>query len=174
VNDEQTLIDKKTGVTVLTNKPPLDLKKITGVKNDDFATNLLSHATAATFPELLIEGTDQESLESRAGLMAAAIEGVGPTDEIEGMLAAQMIVIHHQALDLMMRACEPAVFRKNAEFDLNMANKLLRTFTGHVECLNRHRGKGQQKVTVEHVNVEAGGQAFVGNIEGRGREGGAK
>src|SRR5215467_9650868 len=31
--------------------------------------------------------------------------------------------------------------------------------------LNRHRGKGQQKVTVEHVHMHAGGQAVVGTVE---------
>jgi hypothetical protein len=34
-----------------------------------------------------------------------------------------------------------------------------------IEALNRHRGKGQQKVTVEHVHVHAGGQAVVGTVE---------
>ena len=34
-----------------------------------------------------------------------------------------------------------------------------------VEALNRHRGKGQQKVSVEHVHVHAGGQAIVGAVE---------
>ena len=34
-----------------------------------------------------------------------------------------------------------------------------------LEGLNRHRGKGQQKVTVEHVHVHAGGQAVVGMVE---------
>ena len=37
-----------------------------------------------------------------------------------------------------------------------------------LEALNRHRGKGQQKVTVEHVHVHNGGQAIVGNVEGDG------
>ena len=32
-------------------------------------------------------------------------------------------------------------------------------------ALNRHCGKGQQKVTVEHVHVHAGGQAVVGLVE---------
>ena len=36
------------------------------------------------------------------------------------------------------------------------------------DALNRHRGKGQQKVTVEHVHVHAGGQAVVGMVEGPG------
>ena len=31
--------------------------------------------------------------------------------------------------------------------------------------LNRHRGKGQQKVTVEHVHVHSGSQAIVGVVE---------
>jgi hypothetical protein len=34
--------------------------------------------------------------------------------------------------------------------------------------LNRHRGKGQQKVTVDHVHVHSGGQAIVGNVQGGG------
>ncbi len=42
--------------------------------------------------------------------------------------------------------------------------KLLRTFAAQVEALQRHRGKGQQKVTVEHVHVHAGGQAIVGSV----------
>jgi hypothetical protein len=33
-----------------------------------------------------------------------------------------------------------------------------------LESLNRHRGKGQQKVTVEHVHVHSGGQAVVGMV----------
>jgi hypothetical protein len=37
-----------------------------------------------------------------------------------------------------------------------------------LEALNRHRGKGQQKVTVEHVHVHAGGQAVVGTVEAPG------
>jgi hypothetical protein len=37
-----------------------------------------------------------------------------------------------------------------------------------LDALNRHRGKGQQKVTVEHVHVHAGGQAVVGTVENSG------
>ena len=49
--------------------------------------------------------------------------------------------------------------------NLNQANKLSRTYTTLLEALNRYRGKGQQKVTVEHVHVHAGGQAVVGMVE---------
>jgi hypothetical protein len=37
-----------------------------------------------------------------------------------------------------------------------------------MEALDKHRGKGQQTVRVEHVTVNAGGQAIVGNVRGGG------
>ena len=48
--------------------------------------------------------------------------------------------------------------------NLNQANKLSRTHATLLETLNRHRGKGQQQVRVEHVHVHEGGQAIVGNV----------
>ena len=39
-----------------------------------------------------------------------------------------------------------------------------RAASSSLDALNRHRGKGQQKVTVEHVHVNAGGQAIVGVV----------
>src|SRR5262249_1484300 len=50
--------------------------------------------------------------------------------------------------------------------NLSQANKLSRSHAVLLEALNRHRGKGQQKVTVEHVHVHSGGQAIVGMVEG--------
>ena len=39
------------------------------------------------------------------------------------------------------------------------------TFAAQVEALKRYRSKGEQKVVVEHVTVNEGGQAIVGNVE---------
>ncbi len=54
----------------------------------------------------------------------------------------------------------------------NLAVKLMRTFTIQVEALQRYRGKGQQKITVEHVHVHAGDQAIVGAVSAERRESG--
>lgn len=45
------------------------------------------------------------------------------------------------------------------------AERLMRIYNQQVDTLNKHRGKGQQKVTVEHVTVNEGGQAVVGSLE---------
>jgi hypothetical protein len=50
------------------------------------------------------------------------------------------------------------------QMNLGAASKLSRTYAALLEALNRHRGKGQQVVRVEHVTVEAGGQAIVGAV----------
>ena len=34
-----------------------------------------------------------------------------------------------------------------------------------VKTLNKLRGKGDQKMVIEHVNVEPGGQAIVGQVQ---------
>ena len=53
-------------------------------------------------------------------------------------------------------------------------NKLARTFASQVEALKRYRSKGEQKMIVEHVTVNEGGQAIVGNVTAKGGGGGKK
>jgi hypothetical protein len=94
----------------------------------------------------------------------SSLAAIAPQDRIEGMLATQMLATHHSALQCLKRAA----VQKNSEFAdkyFNQANKLMRTFTTQIEVLNKYRGKGQQKMTVEHVHVHSGGKAIVGCVE---------
>jgi len=51
---------------------------------------------------------------------------------------------------------------------MKSAIKLLRLHNETIEALSRYRRGGEQKVVVQHVNVNNGGQAIVGNVEARG------
>ena len=102
------------------------------------------------------------------------LKALNPKDHVEGMLALQMIGIHYASMDALEKAHnfkDPDI--KNAF--LNSVTKLSRTYTMQMEALNRHRGKGQQKMTVEHVHVNAGGQAIIGNVQSgkKGKSGGS-
>jgi hypothetical protein len=100
--------------------------------------------------------------------------GIAPRDELEGMIAAQLIACHNASMECYRRAMlREQTFEGHRE-NLNQANKLSRTYATLLEALNRHRGKGQQKVTVEHVHVHEGGQAIVGNVEAGGEGAAAK
>ncbi|PWK56874.1 hypothetical protein C8D95_103106 [Silicimonas algicola] len=92
-------------------------------------------------------------------------ESLAPRDGIEGMLAAQMIGTHAAALECLRRAAHSRERFADREQNLKHAQKLMALYTQQVAALNKHRGKGQQKVTVEHVHIEAGAQAIVGNVD---------
>ena len=101
--------------------------------------------------------------------MVAAIAGIGPKDHVEAMLAAQMVAVHNATMTFARRLAHveniPQQDSASAAF-----NKLARTFAAQVEALKRYRGGGgEQRVTVEHVTVNEGGQAIVGNVTGGGR-----
>jgi hypothetical protein len=87
-----------------------------------------------------------------------------PKDELEAMIAAQLLAAHNATMECYRRAMIAEQTFEGRRENLSQANKLSRTYAALVEALNRHRGKGQQKVTVEHVHVHAGGQAVVGVI----------
>lgn len=99
----------------------------------------------------------------------AALVGTGPRDEMEGMIATQMIATHNASMECLRRAMIPDQHPDARQANLNQANKLSRTYAALMDALNKHRGKGQQRVTVEHVHVNEGGQAIVGAVAKGGR-----
>ena len=50
----------------------------------------------------------------------------------------------------------------------NLYTKLLRLGIDQINTLERMKGKGQQRIIVEKINIEAGGQAAIGVYEGVG------
>lgn len=89
-----------------------------------------------------------------------ALVAMNPKDEYEGMLCSRLIVLHDQYMDFMS---QPATTRSEQNIDLNInrATKLMRLYNETLETLNRYRRKGEQRVTVQHVNVNQGGQAVI-------------
>lgn len=101
------------------------------------------------------------------------LAGIAPQNTTEALLAVQMIGCHNAATEYMRRAIA-LESTGGIDANVNRAVKLMRTFTAQVEALQKLRGKGQQTVRVEHVNVHAGGQAIVGHVEHKAGGEGAK
>lgn len=111
---------------------------------------------------------NDKSKEQKISAAVAALIGISPASELEGTLAAQLLATHYATMECYRRSMIPNQTFEGRSEALKQAGKLSRTFTALLEGFNRHRGKGQQKVTVEHVHVHAGGQAIVGNVNGPG------
>ena len=116
----------------------------------------------------LPDGLSAEEQTRRFRLALDRLHQIEPRGQIEGLLAAQMVATHSAAMDCLRRAMLDGQTFEGRNLNLKHATKLLSLYARQVEVLDKHRGKGQQKVIVEHVHVESGGQAIVGNVESGG------
>ena len=128
-----------------------------GTTDPALQDQLLSQAASAV-PNLA--GREVATLDH----LSAALHGIRPKDSLEGMLATQMVAIHTLAMTCMGRAAWKDQSDVGIEVYLNRATKLMRTFVIQTEALARYRGKGEQKMVVEHVHIHRGGQAIVGPV----------
>jgi hypothetical protein len=138
---------------------------------------LLMEALGTTDPDFL-DGILLQLLNagSRAGkvderglnFLLSVVKGVKPRDQVEALLAAQMAAVHAATMTFAFRLgrTETIPQQDSAERALN---KSARTFAAQVEALKRYRSRGDQTVRVEHVTVNEGGQAIVGNVTHGGR-----
>ena len=94
----------------------------------------------------------------------ALLSGIQPQDELEAMLAAQMIGVHNMAMNTLARAILKDQTFEGKQVNVNQATKMLRTYIAQMEAIKKYRTGGQQKMIVEHVHVNEGGQAIVGTV----------
>jgi len=127
-----------------------------GTASVDFSHGLLEQLANAGSKGPTV---DEPSL----NFMLSVVTGIEPKDEIEAMLAAQMAAVHLATMTFARRLnhADNIAQQDSAE---RAFNKLARTFAAQVEALKRYRTGGEQKVTVQHVTVNEGGQAVVGHV----------
>ena len=119
--------------------------------------------------QLLNAGTQGQNVDARGlDFMLSVVTGVEPKDEVEAMLAAQMAAVHMATMTFARRLAHAENIPQQDSAERTF-NKLARTFAAQVGALKHYRTGGEQKVTVEHVTVNEGGQAIVGTIEAGGR-----
>jgi hypothetical protein len=107
---------------------------------------------------LLQSGTDV------AAMALDAANSIQAADSLERMLAHQMAAAHKLAMELMGQVC----YEQNAAAQakrLNAAARCMAVYQQGLLALHKVRQNGQQRITVQYVNVSNGGQAVIGNIE---------
>ncbi len=134
------------------------LNQALGTVSSDFVNaSLLQIQAAARSP---FGGVSELAMNAALAVITAA----APKDEIEGALAVQMACTHTAAMAVLAKL--DAAFgteRRVAAFG-STAARLMKTFAMQVEVFRRLRSGGQQLVRVEHVHVNDGGQAVIGNV----------
>jgi len=148
-------VTKKNGATNLRPYHPDDstgsllLMGALGTDNPDFLNGYLRQLTNVGSQGSLAD-------EDGVNFMLSMVRGVQPQDEIEVVLAAQMAAVHNATMTFARRLNHVDNIQQQDSAE-RACNRLARTFTTQMEALKRYRTGGEQKVTVQHVNVADGG-----------------
>lgn len=135
------------------------LSDAVGTKSHDFLTGILG--------QLANIGLQKAPDELELNFALSMVTGIEPRDQLEAMLAAQMTAVHNATMTFARRLnhIENLQQQDSAE---RAFTSVARTFAARLEALKRYRSGGEQTVRVEHVTINGGGQAFVGNISAGG------
>jgi len=108
--------------------------------------------------------TGAEVKSAQLDFMLTVVRGIGPRDETEALLAAQMAAIHNATMSAARRLNHVETIAQQDSAS-NALNKLARTFAAQLEALKRYRYSGEPAVKTQNVTVNDGGQAIVGNVQ---------
>ena len=138
-----------------------ELKMIGGSISDDLNSALVNQAAQTIW----LSHCKPDDRTTKLHTVVDTMVGIAPENEIEGMLAAQMVAVHHATMECFRRAMiEGQSFEGRAQ-NLAFGNKLANTYTRQMEALQKNRGKGQQQMTVIHQHVQvAGGKVAVAGV----------
>ena len=129
------------------------LMNTTGCHTLDSGVTLLSQ---------VLNATKSESVDT-CNAVAEWMNGIRPQSPLEGMVAAQMVTAHTLAMNFAQRAIKGDHI-DHIDANVKRVAKLMGAFAKHMETLQKYRSNGQQTIQVQHVQVNEGGQAIVGNV----------
>ena len=107
--------------------------------------------------------THRADLLTKAGVAELALDGaqsIDASNSLEKMLAHQMALCHEQAFKLVTQADLEQNTVEKVRL-INASARMQKAFQDALLCLNRIRTGGTQRVIVQHVQVNDGGQAVV-------------
>ena len=139
------------------------MKLVKQIGAEDIATDVINAIMSPLMSLITTQGEDTESAFNKSITLIAASD---PKNQLELMLATQLAMTHitlgksAQLLDQNYKDV------KTINSLGNLYTKLSRLGIDQINTLERMKGKGQQKIIVEKVNIEAGGQAAIGVYEG--------
>ena len=107
-----------------------DLRFLGGSASDAFNTILANQVTNA----LWLARADEDERQKRMSAAVAGLAGIGPRDELEGMLAGQLIAAHSATMECYRRAMMPEQPFEGWREALTQANKLSRTYATLLEA----------------------------------------
>lgn len=134
----------------------------TGSKNTQFAMRLFDACKNAT--GMMNLDKPKETV-GQMNVILDALYALKPEDVIAGMLVTQLVSLHFQSMNYLTSSSNNNLSPQVKDMHVNRAVKLGRLFNEKLETLQRYLRKGTQQVIVQHLSVQSGAQAIVGNVQ---------
>lgn len=122
------------------------------------------------YAEVLLEQKDLNAADREKKLTQAheAVEilanSLGAKGLLQNMLVAQLFGVHELQQKLLSYASRAMNHPERGQYYINALTKLSNVFIQQINTLQKLQGNSQQKVVVEHLHVNAGGKAIVGQV----------
>ncbi|WP_052435632.1 hypothetical protein [Bradyrhizobium japonicum] len=134
------------------------LKAALGTTSSDFVNaTLMQVQNASRLPSGGIS-------ETGVNAVLAFVEAAEPKNEMEAALAVQMACTHAVAMAVLSRVGGGHGGDRHVAMMAAAGARLLRAFATQVEAMRRLRNGGSQYMRIEHVHLEPGAQAVIGNM----------
>lgn len=138
------------------------LCELTGTKNQELASDLVTDAAFAI--------CGHSNIGYKKNIILQSLSEQQPVDIHEARLCAQAAALYSQGLNYLDRAHNVLFDERTLGKDhwhtmfIKAATKLLDLHTKTVIELARYKQRGEQRIVVQHVQVNDGGKAVVGGI----------
>jgi hypothetical protein len=136
----------------LTQNPKGERKDIGGADHDEW-NDWLGLKTALAMP--VNQNDEPLATEATVAVFSGMLD-LKPTDPVEGIIISQLMAANQASLSMYRRAWSQSAehFEARTKY-LALADKAARTVVMLTERLDHHRGRGQQKILVQHTTVNA-------------------
>jgi hypothetical protein len=151
------------------NKPDSGaISQIMGTKDTEIAQQILTTICVAINP-IIAKRTGEDNYSECFNLIFQSMHDFQPKDATEARLIAQAIAVFQHGMDGLAKAANATQVSHRDSY-INTSTKLFRVHNETIEALNRHRRGGEQRVIVQHqqVNITGQAQAVVGNFHSEG------
>ncbi|NNM43908.1 MAG: hypothetical protein HKM07_06150 [Chlamydiae bacterium] len=135
--------------------------QLAGVKDSELARHIMCTGTNTIKSSI----SDQEKM----NLVLQSLNDMKPKDSAEASLITQAAALYSQGMSYLEKAGK-AERSDHIQCYGNLAAKLLRQHNETIETLSRYRRGGEQRVVIQHqqVNVSGQAQAVVGQFHTQG------
>lgn len=122
------------------------------------------------YAEVLVGQTELNAQEKEEKLPKAqkAVEvlanSLGAKGMLQNMLITQLLGVHELQQKLLIYADCAVNYPEQGQYYMNALTKLSNVFIQQVNTLQKLQGNSQQKMVVEHLHINDGGQAIVGHV----------